>query len=266
MTEQLAHAILFSAGIALLSWRARFLTPGGALTQFILGSILLGLGGWEWTVPMVAFFLSSSIFSHLWKNRRAEAESSFEKSSRRDAAQVVANGGIAGVATLLWFFTHDESLFALYLGAVAAATADTWATELGTLSKSSPVLITSLERVERGRSGAVSVLGIVASLAGAFLVSLTALPWVPSSQAVALVGAATIGGVAGSLADSLAGAVLQAQFRCMVCQRITERKLHCGSETRQVGGFRLIRNDQVNLICTLIGGGLGFWLLSVFLS
>lgn len=52
----------------------------------------------------------------------------------------------------------------------------------------------------------------------------------------------------------------------MVCQRITERKLHCGSEARQVGGFRLIRNDQVNLICTLIGGVLGFWLLSVFLS
>ncbi len=266
MTEQLARAILFSAGIALLSWRARFLTVGGALAQFILGSVLLGLGGWGWTVPMVAFFLTSSIFSHLWKNRRAEAESSFEKSSRRDAAQVVANGGVAGAATLLWFFTHDESLYALYLGAVAAATADTWATELGTLSKSSPVLITSLERVERGRSGAVSVLGMVASLAGALFVSLTALPWIESSQALAFVSAATIGGVAGSLADSLAGVVLQARFRCVVCRRITERKLHCESQTKQVGGFSFIKNDVVNLICTLTGGLGGFWLFRVLLS
>lgn len=260
MTEQLVLAILLSAGVSLLSWRATFLTADGALAQFVLGTVLLGLGGWKWTVPMVVFFGTSSIISQLWKRRRAVAETFFEKSSRRDAGQVIANGGVAGLATLGWSFTHNESLYAFYLGAVAAATADTWATEIGTLSKTPPVLITTLKRVERGRSGAVSLLGTTAGLAGASVISLTSLPWIEASQMLFLVFVATASGFVGSFADSLTGALAQARFQCTVCRKTTERRSHCQQESVQIGGFNLIRNDQVNLICTAVGGATAYFL------
>ncbi len=260
MLDQLFLAILLSAGIGLLSWRVQFLTFGGAVAQFLLGVVLLGLGGWQWTVPMVAFFITSSIISQLWKGRRAEVEMLFEKSSHRDAGQVIANGGAAGLATIVWFFTHNESLYAFYIGAVAAAAADTWATELGTLSRTPPVLITTLERVERGRSGAVSLLGTTSGLAGAFLTSLTSLPWINTSQVGLWIFVAAVSGFIGSLADSVMGALLQAQFHCNVCGKITERLVHCGRESAQIGGFTLFRNDQVNLISTALGGAIAYCL------
>lgn len=260
MTEHLVLAIILSAGISLISYRAKFLTVDGALAQFVLGTILLGLGGWGWTVPMVAFFATSSILSRFWKRRRADAEVYFEKSSCRDAGQVIANGGAAGLATLAWFFTHDVSLYHLSLGAIAAATADTWATEIGTLSPSQPILITTLQRTERGTSGAVSLLGTIAGVAGAFFISLTSLPWIEISDRLSSVFVLTASGLVGSFADSIAGALLQARYRCAVCRKITERRVHCGHESEKVGGFNLIRNDQVNLICTAFGGGAAYWL------
>lgn len=91
----------------------------------------------------------------------------FKKSSQRDAWQVVANGGGAGTVLLLLLFTRDHHLYIAYLGAVAAATADTLGTEIGTLSRTSPVLITTFRPAQTGRSGGVSLLGIVAGIMGA---------------------------------------------------------------------------------------------------
>lgn len=253
MVDQLLFGMVGATVIAVVSRRARFLSLSGAAAQWVLGTVLLGIGGWQWTVPMLAFFLSSSILSRMWKERRAAAEAFFEKTSLRDAGQVVANGGVAGLVTLAWTLTRNDAFYSFFVGAVAAAAADTWATELGTLSRSSPILLTTFKRVESGTSGAVSLAGLTAALIGALLVALSALPWI-DSDAVAFIVAVVVSGMLGSLTDSLLGAVAQVQFRCTVCSRITELELHCNRRALHLRGFRFLRNDQVNFFCTLVGG------------
>ncbi|MDQ3779286.1 MAG: DUF92 domain-containing protein, partial [Chloroflexota bacterium] len=89
--------------------------------------------------------------------------------------------------------------------------------------------------------------------------------WAPGSAASLLVGG-TIAGAAGSLADSLLGATLQAAYRCPRCGQPTERRSHCrGTPTTRVRGFPIVTNDLVNLAAVLIGaisGGGISWLMT----
>jgi len=166
MSDQIVAGMVFASGVAVVSYGLRFLTPGGAVLQFVLGSIVFGFGGWLFVIPILAFFVPSSILSKVNKSVRPDLQSVFEKDECRDAAQVTANGGIPALIVLFWYYTQKDVLYIAYLGSVASATADTWGTGVGTLSKSSPRILTDFSRVETGRSGAVSPLGLFAALTG----------------------------------------------------------------------------------------------------
>jgi uncharacterized membrane protein len=65
----------------------------------------------------------------------------------------------------------------------------------------------------------------------------------------------TLAGFFGSVADSILGATVQAQYRCPVCGKITEKKDHCSKKNIPlIRGYRSMNNDRVNLLCTLTGG------------
>ncbi|MCZ6776253.1 MAG: DUF92 domain-containing protein [Ignavibacteria bacterium] len=134
MTEQALLGVFYAAIISIISFAVRFLTLGGAVSQFVLGSIVLGLGGWQWTVPMLAFFLFSSLLSILGKPNKIRAASVYEKSYCRDGSQVFANGGVGGLIALLWYLLQDDFWFIAYLGSIGAAAADTWETEIAFVS------------------------------------------------------------------------------------------------------------------------------------
>jgi uncharacterized protein (TIGR00297 family) len=274
----LALAVL----IALAAWRAHSLTPQGAVAAALLGTVVFGLGGLGWAFPLLGFFISSSALSRLFRKRKQALEEKFSKGARRDAGQVFANGGIAGVFVLLHLaFPGQIWPWAAFAGALAAANADTWATELGVLNRSAPRLITTGQPVERGTSGGVSPLGFLSAAGGSFLIALLGVlfwqgrvleiagapDWLsrilgagveplPLAQALLWLVVITLAGVAGSAVDSLLGATVQAIYFCPSCEKETERHpLHtCGTETRQVRGWAWMDNDVVNLICTLAGG------------
>jgi len=153
-------------------------------------------------VLLLAFFVLSTLLS-----RRGTA---------RNERQVIANGGIAALAALagnwLWF-----------AGALAAANADTWATEIGSHSRTPPRLIISGRRVPAGTDGGITVLGTAGGIAGAGLVAgLSYLLGQRSGVAIA------VAGIVGMLVDSLLGATVQGKVRWM-------------------------DNDVVNLAATLTG-------------
>lgn len=228
----------------------------------LLGSVIMGFGGLRWAVVLMGFFLSSSLLSRLFRRQKIGLDEKYAKSDERDAGQVLANGGFAGVFVLLQVLFPDNNLAWLgFAGALAAANADTWATELGALSPKPPRLIISLRTVERGTSGGVSVTGTLASLSGGAAIGLLAWAlWPPTASSMlhpaAGFAAITLAGFSGSLVDSLLGATLQGVYYCPNCQKETERHpMHtCGSATLPKRGLHWLNNDCVNAVCTLTGG------------
>jgi Raf kinase inhibitor-like YbhB/YbcL family protein/uncharacterized protein (TIGR00297 family) len=214
-------------------------------------------------VLLIAFFISSSLLSRLFSRSKKRLEEKFSKGHRRDAAQVLANGGIAGLCVLLWqVFPGTLWPWLAFAGALAAANADTWATELGVLSKTPPRSIRTGRVVEPGDSGGVSRMGLIAATGGSLLIAgLAVLPWpgLPSEPGLETSGLVTLlitlAGLGGSLVDSLLGATVQVIYTCPACGKETERHpLHrCGTKTVYKRGWWWMNNDAVNAFCTTSG-------------
>jgi uncharacterized protein (TIGR00297 family) len=193
------------------------------------------------------------------KAHKAAIKREFEKGDTRDALQAISNGGIAAACALGMAVSPGPAWGAAFIGALATANGDTWATELGVLSRSEPYSLLQMRRVPRGTSGAVSFVGMVATLLGGLTVAAIAAAredaFALSQLRIVLIGA--LCGVAGSLVDSLLGATLQAGYHCAQCARDTEGPLHvCGQLTEQVRGLPWFSNDMVNLLATLAGAAL----------
>lgn len=261
-------AVLISA----VAYRLRTLNRSGALAAICLGTIFFGLGGWGGAALLLGFFITSSALSRLFRQRKRKLNEKFSKGDERDAAQVFANGGIAGLFLILYSIQPGWSwAWAACAGALAAANADTWATEFGVLSRRAPRLITTGQSVERGSSGGISLTGTLAASGGALLIGLLAVLFWPTSLSfgntlliILLIG---LGGLAGSLADSLLGATWQAIYTCPSCNKETERHpLHtCGTPTTQIRGLSWLNNDWVNTACTIVGALLSGLLLLLLL-
>ncbi len=255
MSLPLAVAIALAA--ALLAWAARALSAGGAIAASLVGTMVLGLLGWAGGAVLLAFFLPSTLVGR-WGTRGGTASDA--RGERRDAVQVLANGGAAALGACAELLAKGLGFWML-AGALATAAADTWATSLGLRSAREPKALLRRTSVPRGTSGAVSRLGTLGGVLGAALVAGTAALAAHSPRG----GIAALGiGSAGMLLDSLLGATVQGRFRCTPCAVPSERRRHrCGARTELVGGWRWLDNDAVNLVATTAGGlAAGFcWLL-----
>jgi len=179
----------------------KWLTGRGVAAALGVG-LATGYGlGWRGLLLLLCFFVSSSLLS---------------KKTSRNHRQVIANGGIAALSALL-------GSWLAFAGSLAAATADTWATEIGRFSPTPPRLITNGARVPAGTDGGMTLLGTVGGIAGAGLIA--GLSLVLGQRGTLAIGVA---GVVGTLLDSLLGATVQGKVRWM-------------------------DNDAVNLVATLTG-------------
>jgi uncharacterized protein (TIGR00297 family) len=268
-------ALLLSTGVGALAFWRRSLTAGGWLGAVLTGTLTLGFGGWAWGLALVAFFGSSSLLSHYKEQvKQQRAGEKFEKGGQRDLWQTLANGGPAALLALLaGLLGGSPLLLAAYAGVLATVTADTWATELGVLSTQRPRLVTNGRTVEPGTSGGITLLGSGASAAGALTIGLVLLLVLAIEQALAGMGgalawwllpAALLGGVAGSLCDSLLGATVQAIYRYSDGRETERTVARDGTPTTFVRGWRWLNNDMVNLLSSLVGGGVAVlvWLLA----
>jgi uncharacterized protein (TIGR00297 family) len=237
--------ITLAGGIAFISYRFKFLDLGGSALAFVMGSIIFGFGGWSYTFPILGFFILSSILSKIGRTRKKQVESGYQKTNVRDFQQALANGGVATTITLLAFFSGIESLYYVYVASLAAATADTWGTELGIFSRSNPVLITNFKPVAPGTSGGISFIGSFSALAGSTsIVLISSFFYAFNINQFFII---TLAGFFGSLADSIVGATLQGQYECVICGNKTESKTHCREKSNLIQGIKYIDNDIVNI-------------------
>jgi uncharacterized protein (TIGR00297 family) len=263
---QILSGLIFGVSVAGIAWRLKALNTSGAVAAAIVGWIIWGLGGMPWAMILLAFFISSSALSRAFKSRKSGLHEKFSKGSHRDSAQVLANGGM-GSLLAIWIFISPQNmwLWAAYLGAMATVTADTWATEIGVLNRRLPRLITTGSVVETGTSGAISLMGTLATFGGAATIGILGAFFSIQENALFLVLAVTFGGFCGAFLDSLLGATVQAIFYCANCQKETEHyPLHaCGSATNQQRGWGWLNNDWVNFIASMVGAVIaaGFWVV-----
>lgn len=197
----------------------RWLTIDGGVAALGVGVLVLGGLGWRGAVLLLAFFISGSLLTQLGMKTLGAADPG---RVARGYRQVLANGGVAAIAAAF-------GSWIVAAGALSAAAADTWATEIGAFSASPPRLITNGAPVARGVSGGITILGTLGGVSGALFIAVVDRLFAPPGVAPRATLIATVG-IAGMLVDSLAGATVQAR------------------------GW--LDNDAVNLVATLTGAGL----------
>jgi uncharacterized protein (TIGR00297 family) len=240
-------AILIVAPLAAIAWRLRWLTLDGAAAAWIIGSTILALGGPYAAVALVVFFATGTALTFVGRHKKTQPE---HRRGGRDAAQVFCTGGVAALAVAGGALFRGAAMpatvwQAAFLGSLAAAAADTWATEIGMLSSASPRLITSWRSVPAGTSGAVTLSGNAAGVAGAAAIAGLAPLVAPAISPVSVIAA----GVVGMAFDSLLGATVQALYTVSGGPP-TEMPTRNATLVR---GLRWMTNPVVNLAATTLG-------------
>ena len=244
-------AIIFTPLIIALSLRKKALTVGGIIAAVILDAVIsVSLGNFGFVTLMTFFAVAVAVdkVKKRLKAKKGTADPEIEKKGDcRDSVQVLANGLAAGVAALLYIFLGERFLVFAFVAALAEALADTVASGIGSLSGRvyDPF---RMKACIPGESGGMSVIGTVASLLGALLVSLVPLCFgvfsITDSLLVSL--AAFLGGVL----DSMLGSLVQVKYKCPCCGKILEKESHCGTATVKYRGVSFINNDVVNILGT----------------
>jgi uncharacterized protein (TIGR00297 family) len=223
--------------VALLGWTLRTVTIAGAVAGAVIGTLIIvgaGLAGW---VVLIATFVAASLTTRVGHARKAKAGIAEERGGRRGPGNAIANTGVAAWAALVAGGSADPSLPHLALvAALVTAGSDTVASEVGKAFGRTTWLITSLQRVSPGTTGAVSLEGTLAGVASAFLLALVGawMALLPMSAVPLIVAAATLA----SLIEGVIGATLEARG--------------------------MLTNDVVNFVNSAIGAGLAIAIWSGF--
>lgn len=210
--------------VAFVARRMKALTTDGAIAAATIGTIIFGFGGWSTAALLLLFFVSSSLLTRMQSDRKFHPE----HGRGRSADQVLANSIVAALAAIWYEISQSPAAVSAFAGAVAASTADTWATEIGLLSSVRPRLITTWTHVPPGSSGGITLLGTSGGIVGATLIAFTASYWM-GTPVVAILAA----GMIAMIVDSVLGASIE-------------------------GRVQWIDNNAVNLIATAVGAALGY--------
>ncbi|MCK4847433.1 MAG: DUF92 domain-containing protein [Candidatus Heimdallarchaeota archaeon] len=273
----------------LILWKNLLTIPDGLIVGGIVTLTIYLISPFLWSA-LLTFFLSSSLVSKWKKNQKHSVSLEFSKDSKRDSLQVISNSFPAilfgTIFLIVDFFPiittiNDMSLiisspwlFAAF-ASFATHNADTWMTEIGIITNTTPRLITNLrKRVPRGTSGGVTIIGSIAGMIGSMIIStmyilssiiVSEISWL---TIVILFILLTIAGIIGGFIDSFEGATVQGIFYCKYCLKETEREIHkCGNETEFLRGYRVITNDFVNISSAFISGciaGVLYWFYTTF--
>ena len=212
-------------------------------------------------MPLLLFFGTSSVLSKIGKATKL-AENDGKKDDIRNATQVLSNGGIAWLLLLVYAVTGELVWYAGFVGSLAAATADTWATEIGRLAGGRPRSIISGQMLDKGLSGGVTLQGTTGSVLGALLIGLSCVPFYDNTVLQCII-LGLFSGLAGSVLDSILGATVQAKYRVSETGEIVEGGIE-DKQIHKISGVTWVTNDLVNVFCTFSGGVVGLLLGYLF--
>ena len=197
----IVYVVILLAAVA--SYKAGKLTLAGAATGFCI-ALAIYKGAGITGIAMLAAFFTLATFATSHKKR----QKNMLHQQKRDAFQVLANGGLAGLAGLLAFFMPGNNAVALIIiaSALASATADTLSSEIGSVYGKRFYNIVSLKPDENGRDGVISIEGTVTGIAGSVFIAIV---YSAGEGFTNIFYAIVIAGTVGNVADSILGAILE---------------------------------------------------------
>ncbi|KAL2622597.1 hypothetical protein R1flu_002802 [Riccia fluitans] len=264
-------SMLIAASIAARSLHRKSLSPSGAVAGFFVLSASL-MTGPRFGAIILAFFFSSSTLTKFKQEEKKNVEEDHKEGGQRDWSQVLANSVVGTILSIAvayvtgfqdrCFDTKEAPLVTGLLGGIlghyACCNGDTWSSEIGILSSSTPRLITTFRPVPRGTNGGVSFLGLFAAAAGGAFIGLTffvlgyfttfCTGQTANSQWL-LLPVGTAAGLLGSLFDSLLGATVQFSGICAVRKKVVGKP---GPTVKRISGFDILTNTGVNFASALL--------------
>lgn len=219
--------LLFILGF--VTYRRKSLDLIGSAVMVIMGIIIIFSAGVNWLF-LIVLFLVMSLLATRYSKKYKMSLGEFE--GRRTSKNVISNGVVACfMAAFGGFYLPFVGGF---IGAIATATADTLASEIGVLDQN-PRMITTFQKVDPGTNGAVSTLGTAVGIVGAAIIGIAAYLLGVMQDPLISIGVAVIAGTIGCFADSILGALFENKH--------------------------LLTNEHVNLIATIVGALIGILLL-----
>lgn len=265
-------AVIIPIVFAAWGLKRKSLDLSGAFLGLITGFVL-SITSYTHVACLIAFFVTSSRATRFRSERKKKFEEEFKEGGQRNWIQVLCNGGMATQLALLYLldvgsgerpidFVKDyrSSWLSIgILGAFACCNGDTWASEFGTVcGNSEPFLITTRERVPKGTNGGVSWIGLLVSLFGGLVVGLAnyvAILYTVDTVALQLAApqwpiiiTGGVGGLAGSILDSILGATLQ-YSGIDENGKVVERP---GKGVKHISGRQIFDNHSVNLLSSIV--------------
>jgi uncharacterized protein (TIGR00297 family) len=241
------------AGLISLKGLKSNLTIPGALTAFILGSLLFSHSAGMGISLIVMYFTASKATKY-----KSDLKTRIQvHQSNRGSVQVICVGILPLAASLLYSYTSykfDASILSLV--SLAVGLGDTLASELGSVLSTTPILISTLKVVPPGTNGAVSLGGTIISGIGGTIMGLSytlSRYFFPqdlvylSFTRVLIIG--TTAGLLGSFIDSVLGATVQVSLYDPKTKLVVEK---LSSDTVKIAGVNILSNELVNLTSTLL--------------
>lgn len=236
------YTYLLIAGLILyFAYKARAITQDGIIAALLTAMTLYSFGGSWLGASLLAFFVSGSAVSRLNNAEKKEAEKSQEIGGTRNWKQVLCNSLPACILMWIFLWNPEQKLLLLAFAVFSSAAADTFASEIGMLSKGKVFNILNGKPVRRGLSGGVSWAGLGAGLLGSFLMSLFALPQFGWKGFLFVAGI----GFVSSLIDSIIGAAFQKKYAD--ARGILQDRQNYANE-KPAQGLVYITNNTVNML------------------
>ena len=274
--------------LALIGYKKKSLDLSGAVSASLVG-VLTIFSGVRYGLTLAFFFFSGSAVTKVQSEVKKQVDEHFkEGGGLRDFVQVMANGlvptmlaaaslyslgGLSFIANTTGAGAFAEAIISsggsnssmnnattkvastlavAFLSYFSCCGGDTFASELGVLSKSKPRLITTFCRkeVEPGTNGGVSLLGVVASILGGLV---AASGWALGAYITSgvrteimyalIIGA--FGGFFGSFVDSVLGATVQYSGYCRERKKVVSKP---GPTVTKISGLEILSNSGVNVL------------------
>lgn len=244
--KETVFVVLFLIFTGFIGFRVKALTASGSVAAIAVGlAVYIGFD-FKGLLLLGIFFITSSMWSEYKSSYKKEMEEKLAKGATRDWRQVFANGGTAALLAIIYFYDVNPTWQVAFAVAISSANSDTWASEIGSLSKKKPIYIRTFQRIDKGTSGAISLLGSIAALSGSLLIAFFSFWLFHFNFWESFL--VFIFGFAGNVIDTLLGAFYQQKYTCLICGIETEKKAHCNRKTSRKNGISFVDNDIVNFL------------------